>query len=166
MTKHDDDEVISKGVYRKITSISVVEDEPLSLSAAFNTGERFDAINLRDHLTGIEMLEEVRDDLEIFASVTVDEFGGLEWNTGADMSPESLFRLGMVQTKQGMDRNVFRAWLKRHGLIIDNAGPVLGVSRTTVARYSSGEKLIPRTILLACKGYDALQAERTEEDAA
>lgn len=165
MTKNTDP-VVGPGGYLEITVVDVVKDEPTSLSAAFSNGASFEVINLHDHLSGIDILEQVRDDAAVFSTAAIDDWGMLAWDNGADMSADSLYRLGMIQTGQGMGRNEFRAWMKRHDLIVDNAGPVLGVSRATIARYSSGEKLIPRTILLACKGYDAMQADKTEEDAA
>jgi hypothetical protein len=43
-------------------------------------------------------------------------------------------------------------------LSLSSAGEALGLSRRMVAYYSSGEKKVPRAILLACKGWEVSEA--------
>jgi hypothetical protein len=45
----------------------------------------------------------------------------------------------------------------RNGLSLTNAAEALGRSRRQVAYYASGEHEVPRTVLLACKGWEAEQ---------
>jgi hypothetical protein len=52
----------------------------------------------------------------------------------------------------------FLEWRLRHGLSLSGAAEALGLSRRMIAYYSNGEKQIPRTVLLACKGWEADQA--------
>jgi hypothetical protein len=49
--------------------------------------------------------------------------------------------------------------LDRHGLTLDAAGAVLGISRRQVAYYAK-DRPIPRLVALACAGYDAWQAAK------
>ena len=91
MTKNKDP-VIGPGGYLEITSVDVVEDEPTSLSAAFSNGARFEAINLHDHLSDIDILEQVRDDAAIFSTAAIDDWGMLTWDNSAEMSADSLYR--------------------------------------------------------------------------
>jgi hypothetical protein len=51
--------------------------------------------------------------------------------------------------------------LGRYGLSLSDAAEALGLSRRQVAYYASGERPVPRTVLLACKGWEA-----EKEDAA
>jgi transcriptional regulator with XRE-family HTH domain len=42
-----------------------------------------------------------------------------------------------------------------YGLSLSQAAEALGLSRRQVAYYASGEHPVPRTVLLACKGWEA-----------
>jgi len=48
-----------------------------------------------------------------------------------------------------------RRW--RNGLSLTKAAEALGLSRRQVAYYASGEHEVPRTVLLACKGWEVEQ---------
>jgi predicted transcriptional regulator len=52
----------------------------------------------------------------------------------------------------------FIRWRWKHGLSLTSAAEALGLSRRQVAYYVSGEQTVPRTVLLACKGWEAEQA--------
>jgi predicted transcriptional regulator len=43
-------------------------------------------------------------------------------------------------------------------LSLNKAAEALGISRRMVAYYSNGEKAVPKAILLACRGWEAIQA--------
>jgi len=53
---------------------------------------------------------------------------------------------------------VFLRWRWKHGLSLTAAADALGLSRRTIAYYVSGEQEVPRTVLLALKGWE--QEER------
>ena len=57
----------------------------------------------------------------------------------------------------------FRAWMEAHALTLDGAASALGLSRRMIAYYASGEKPIPKTVLLATEGLRA--RERKEQRA-
>jgi len=155
--------MVGPGRYKRIVSVERLDEEgPMVLQATYDDGSVAIA-DIADHLYGHPMLAAVRDDPLLFARFEIEQGGGLEWPNGADISPSRFWQLHLMHAKEAMHHRDFQGWMKRNGLIIDTAAPVLGISRRQAARYSSGEKLIPRTILLACKGYDAMVAE---EDAA
>jgi len=154
----DTDEIIGDAPLARIVHVERVEDEPMSLAAAYADGSMVTA-DMTFHFRGHPVLEEVAGDPELFGQYRIEESGGLEWPNGADVSAARFQQLGEITAGNMMDRMAFRDWMKRHGLIIDTAGPILGLSRKTIARYSSGESLIPKHILLACKGYDAMQEQ-------
>jgi hypothetical protein len=56
------------------------------------------------------------------------------------------------------DARDFLEWRLRNGLSLAGAGAALGLSRRMVAYYSNGEKPVPRSIQLACKGWEVSQA--------
>ena len=93
-----------------------------------------------------------------FARARVGEWGhSVEWPCGIDLGAdmlwlETLTAIGRDDTRQ------FLEWRLRHGLSLTKAADALGLSRRMVAYYSNGEKPVPKPILLACKGWEALQA--------
>lgn len=52
------------------------------------------------------------------------------------------------------DAGEFIRWRWKHGLSLTDAAEALGLSRRQVAYYASGEHAVPRTVLLACKGWE------------
>jgi hypothetical protein len=52
----------------------------------------------------------------------------------------------------------FQAWRARHRLSLSAAAEALSLSRRMVAYYCSGDKPVPRHILLACTGWEVIQA--------
>ena len=49
----------------------------------------------------------------------------------------------------------FIRWRWKHGLSLTDASKALRLSRRQLAYYVSGEHAVPRTVLLACKGWEA-----------
>lgn len=47
----------------------------------------------------------------------------------------------------------FRAWMVERALTQEAAASTLGLSRRMIAYYLSGEKVIPKTVLLATEGW-------------
>ncbi len=87
----------------------------------------------------------------------VGEYGGtVDWVPDeVDMTSDTLRMLWMFQTEQAMHPADFVEWMEGHSFSLDAAAKALGISRRMVAYYKSGERTIPRYILLACRGYDA-----------
>ncbi len=55
------------------------------------------------------------------------------------------------------DTRAFLEWRLRHGLSLSASAAALGLSRRTIAYYSNGDRRVPRPVLLACRGWEALQ---------
>ena len=103
-------------------------------------------------------------DPALFASVhTIDLDTAIAWADDLDMCGDHLWRLAHEQTGSLMPRDAFRAWRARHGLSLAAAAEALGVPRRMVAGYDSGERPIPKTVRLACLGWEA--ARRPEQAA-
>jgi hypothetical protein len=89
-----------------------------------------------------------------FARVRVDEWGhGVVWPSGAELSAETLWLATLSATGRD-DARAFLEWRLRHGLSLTATAQALGLSRRMVAYYSNGDKPVPRTIALACKGWE------------
>jgi hypothetical protein len=102
----------------------------------------------------------LRDPVE-FAHVEVGDWGhSLRWPSGAEMGADSLW-LETLSASQRDDARRFLEWRLRHGLSLSAAAKALGLSRRMVAYYSNGEKRVPLTVLLACRGWEVSPRART-----
>jgi len=97
-------------------------------------------------------------DLTEFARVELGEWGQcVTWPNGAELGAERLW-LETLSATGHHDARIFLEWRLRHGLSLSKTAEALGLSRRMVAYYSNGEKPVPKSILLACRGWEANQA--------
>jgi hypothetical protein len=93
-------------------------------------------------------------DAALFARAKVGEWGhSVEWPGEIELSAETLWLETLSATGKS-DTRAFLEWRLAHGLSLSAAAEALGLSRRMVAYYSSGEKRVPKAILLACKGWE------------
>ncbi|MCW2242256.1 helix-turn-helix domain-containing protein [Azospirillum canadense] len=88
----------------------------------------------------------------------IDNGNVIRWDTSRgpiEMPATLVEHYAIMATYDHWSAERFRAWMERHGLSLDRAADELGIGRRLVAYYRSGDKEIPRTIALACAGYDA-----------
>ncbi len=91
-------------------------------------------------------------DPDAFAQVKVGDWGhSLTWLSGAELSADMLWFETLSATGHG-DAREFLEWRLRHALSLSKSAEALDVSRRMVAYYSNGEKKVPKSILLACRG--------------
>ena len=96
----------------------------------------------------------LRDPAE-FAKVAVGDWGhSLVWPSGAEASADALWLESLTASRRD-DTRAFLEWRARHGLSLTRAAEALGLSRRMVAYYSNGEKPVPKTVLLACRGWES-----------
>lgn len=89
-----------------------------------------------------------------FAAVKPGEGGhSVAWSNGLDMGADRLWEMAMEQAGR-KDALEFHAWRARNRLSLQAAADELALARRTVAYYDSGTKSVPRTVLLACKGWE------------
>ena len=89
--------------------------------------------------------------------VEVGDWGhSLVWPDGSELGAESLW-LDTLDAIGRSDARRFLEWRLANGLSLAKAADVLGLARRTVAYYSNGDRAVPKTVLLACKGWDATQ---------
>lgn len=93
-------------------------------------------------------------DRTLFRQVALGDWGhSIHWPDGTELGADSLWRL-CLKTQGKHNTAAFLDWRMRHGLSLSDAAAALGLSRRMVAYYSSGEREIPRTVMLACKGWE------------
>jgi len=92
-----------------------------------------------------------------FSTVSVADWGwSLEWNCGVTLDADRIIELSLEQS--GMLSNVeFRRWQDKNGLSLSDAAQEIGLSRRTISQYRTGARPVPRTVALACKGWESMK---------
>lgn len=134
---------------------------PMQVEARFRGDRRLWPVDLSGWIGRVPMLAPLRDPA-VFARVRVIDDGfTLEWASDEiDMGGDQLWRLAGEQAGELMPTAAFRNWRQRHGLSLTTAAELLGLSRRLVAYYDSGERAVPKTVQLACEGWEARQAKK------
>lgn len=138
---------------RSITAVVAVP--PYSLDLTWSDGTRA-TVDLSETVTSPPF--KALSNVELFGRVAVEDWGhGVEWPDGTDIGADSLWRDTLTLTGRD-DARQFLDWRMRNALSLSGAAEALGLSRRQVACYSNGDKPVPKAILLALKGWEALQA--------
>jgi hypothetical protein len=96
-------------------------------------------------------------DLAVLSQVAVEEWGhGLDWPDGLDMGADRLYQLCREQAGL-LSPAAFDEWIKNNKLSLSTAAEALGMTRRMIAHYRSGSRPIPKTVQLACIGWEALK---------
>lgn len=104
---------------------------------------------------GVEALLTLPDELVRAGTPKIGDWGhSLEWPNGEEMGADRLW-LETLTALGRADSRAFLEWRMRNNLSLQKAGDALGLARRTVAYYSNGDRPVPKSILLACKGWEA-----------
>jgi hypothetical protein len=110
-------------------------------------------VDLREPVFRLKGMRPLRD-TGAFALAGVGEGGhSVVWPGEIDMGAARLLEMALEQNGRA-DAVEFIRWRGKHGLSLTDAAEALGLSRRQVAYYASGEHAVPRTVLLACKGWE------------
>ena len=136
-----------------ITAVQVVD--ALHLLITWNTGETL-ACDLAATVGRHAALAPLCDPA-VFSQVAVEEWGhGLDWPDGLDMGADRLYHLCREQA--GLFSPIaFDGWIKNNRLSLSTAADALGMTRRMIAHYRSGSRPIPKTVQLACIGWESLK---------
>jgi len=92
---------------------------------------------------------------DFFNCAEVADWGHtLQWPNGEGLDADRLMEMALEQAGHA-DALTFRRWQDRHGLSLAQAASAIGLSRRTVSQYRTGARPVPRTVALACKGWEA-----------
>ena len=134
------------------TIVSVQAKSPSTVLVEWSDGTQA-ALDLDAFAQG-EKLGKLRKS-RTFSRVRIGEWGhSIEWPSGPELSAETLW-LETLSAMGREDTREFLEWRLRHGLSLTESANALGLSRRMVAYYSNGEKPVPRSVLLACRGWEA-----------
>ena len=111
-------------------------------------------VDLSEPVHRLKGMRPLRDEAT-FARAAKGEGGhSIVWPGEIDMGADRLWEMSLEQNGH-LDAVEFIRWRWRYGLSLSDAAEALGLSRRQVAYYASGERAVPRTVLLACKGWEA-----------
>ncbi len=143
-------ERIERVMIGKITSVAVLGDKQLEV--VWDDG-RVARVDFSAAIAANKALAPLRKKAE-FARVALSGDGwSLEWPCAIDFGAEQVRRWADEQAGEIMRVADFRAWMDEHGLTQERAAEALGLSRRMIAYYLSGEKVIPKTVMLATEGW-------------
>jgi hypothetical protein len=102
-------------------------------------------------------------DPEVFATATMDDDGWtVEWlEPDIQIGSDTLYMDALAQNATDENTRIFIDWRARTGLSLNQAAEALGVSARSISRYSNGREAVPRSLALACLGWDSLQQNST-----
>ena len=136
-------------------TLSSVQAKPnASLLLSFADGEQFE-VNLVDMIKRHRALDRLKDP-KVFTSAKVGDHGAsVIWaNDGElELAADNL-RARAVEQAGNVSHEFIWNWMARNSLTLDTAAAALGVSRRMLAYYRSSLKPVPRTVALACLGWE------------
>jgi len=129
------------------------------LELTFTNGQRYD-LDLSDSLAAYPGLAPLAK-ANAFQGATLGDGGWtVEWPAlDIQIGADSLLLDALAQTAPDENTRIFISWRLRHRMTLDQAAEALGVSARSISRYSSGREAVPRTLALACLGWEALERE-------
>lgn len=139
---------------KQAARIVSVQTEPGLIAVVSLSDKRVLRVGLTEVTARLKVFAPLEDPDE-FATAAVADYGwSLEWRCGASLVIDSVIEMALEQS--GMATNVaFRHWQDAHHLSLTEAAKAIGLSRRTVSQYRTGSRPVPRTVVLACKGWEA-----------
>ena len=137
-----------------LTAVEALPDYRLRLSYA--DGQTFE-VDLSDRIFTTVFLAPLRD-ATLFAQAKLGFAGrSVDWiEDELDLGTDNLRHLAVEQAG-GIGHERIWTWLHDTGLTLEQAAEALGISRRMLIYYRDGEKPIPRSIWLACLGWEAVR---------
>jgi len=136
--------------FPKLTAVKALE--PYRLLTTWNTGEVLE-VDVGDILRKIPALDPILDP-EVFVRVRIAEWGGgIEW-FDSEFGEDNVYAWAKEQAGE-VSHEMFGEWMHRNDLSLTTAAEALGISRRMVSYYRTAHKFIPRSIWLACLGWEA-----------
>jgi hypothetical protein len=139
---------------KQFTLSSVQAKPDASLLLRFADGEQFE-VSLVDMIRRHRVLKRLTDP-KVFSSAKLGDHGAsVIWanDDELELAADNL-RARAVEQAGNVSHQFIWNWMARNDLTLDTAASALGVSRRMLAYYRSGLKPVPRTVALACLGWE------------
>lgn len=137
------------------TLVEACPMDTMHLVLSYADGAVFN-VDIARVIKGHRSLRRIRD---VFGSAAVGDHGlSVVWDRDdrLELAADNL-RARAIEHAGGFSHETILNWMARHGLTLDQAAGELGLSRRMLAYYRSGAKPVPRTVGLACLGWEAAQ---------
>jgi hypothetical protein len=134
----------------RISSLKYADE--FSLRLRWKNGKTM-SVDLQEPIIRLKGMRPLRNKA-VFAQASKGEGGhSVVWPGDIDMGADRLWEIALEQNGR-MDAVEFIRWRSRHGLSLTEAAEALDLSRRQVAYYASGDRPVPRYVLLALKGWE------------
>lgn len=141
---------MSDHFFPKLQAVAALD--PPCLQTTWSTGEVL-KVDLGEILRKSAFLARLLDP-DVFARVHVGEHGCcLEW-FDSEFGADNVYAWAKEQAGC-VSHEMFGGWMYRNKLSLSDAATALGISRRMVSYYRTAHKAIPRTVWLACLGWEA-----------
>lgn len=139
----------------RLLAVQARDDSRLALT--FIDGQQY-MLDMSADLSKYPGLYPLRD-ADAFAQAQVGDDGWtVEWSDlDIQIGADTLYLDAQAQAATDENTRIFLGWRARTGLPLTQAAAALGISTRSITRYSNGREATPRTLALACLGWDALQ---------
>jgi DNA-binding XRE family transcriptional regulator len=134
----------------RLHRVNVLDGHRLEL--VYADGKSF-TVDLSPWLQRTKALAALRDEAT-FALATVGHFGtAVCWGEEIDLGADNLRNLAVEQAG-GIGHERLVEWMARNNLTQEAAAKAIGISRRMLNYYRSGARVIPKTVWLACIGWE------------
>jgi hypothetical protein len=142
---------VSDFFYPKLQAVSALE--PYRLSTQWSTGEVLvvDVSNVMRKPAFANIRKP-----EVFCKVRTDGTS-IEW-FDTELGPDNVYAWAKEQAHE-VSHEMFGGWMHRNKLSLSGTAEALGISRRMVSYYRTAHKAIPRSIWLACLGWEVSRPE-------
>lgn len=137
---------MSEFFHPKLQAVKALE--PYRLSTTWSTGEVLE-VDIANVMRG-PAFAEIRKP-EVFGKVRTDGIS-IEW-FDTELGPDNVYAWAKEQAGE-VSHEMFGNWMYRNKLSLSGAADALGISRRMVSYYRTAHKAIPRSIWLACLGWE------------
>jgi len=134
-----------------LTAVTPAADYCLNVSFADGSNG---VVNMKDFIFSLSGLAPLRDPVA-FSGVALGEYGWeTEWpQLDIQIGADTLFA-DMRDQRSETPADRFTVWRIRNNLSLAAASRELGVTIRTISAYGSGARPVPRTVQLACIGWE------------
>ncbi|MFO1420031.1 MAG: DUF2442 domain-containing protein [Candidatus Competibacteraceae bacterium] len=113
-------------------------------------------VDKRESVSSNPGLAPLRESATLAGVIVADGGWTVEWPTfDIQIGVDTLWLDALAQHSRNEAQREFLRWRLRHGLSPTDAGAALGLTARTVSVYGTGARPVPKTVLLACKGWEA-----------
>lgn len=141
----------------RLKSVQALEGRKLDLT--FINGQRF-VLDMNADIQNFPGLRPLRIEDAFMQAEMGDDGWTVEWvDLDIQIGADTLYLDAQAQVAKDENTRIFIGWRARTGLPLALAAEALGVSTRSITRYSNGREATPRTLALACIGWEALQGK-------